>query len=128
MRSPFQLPSKPSRAVLRDIQIRLDAFLKILLAHSTFSTHEMLWEFFLVPDIQAEMMEQRSKLKAETRIETVRDEYEPIDDVLDVEQFVDHARDTVRSVNYSTKSVARRANMVRTATTGMVILVSFVLY
>jgi hypothetical protein len=55
--SPFQLPSKPSRAVLRDIQIRLDGFLKILLAHSTFSTHEMLWEFFLVPDIQAEMME-----------------------------------------------------------------------
>ena len=119
MRSPFQFPSKPSRAVLRDIQIRLDGFLKILLAHSTFATHEMLWEFFLVPDIQAEMMEQRSKLKAETRIETVREEYEPIEDVRDVEQFVDHARDMVRSVNFSTKSVARRANAVRTATTGI---------
>ena len=118
MRSPFQFPSKPSRAVLRDIQIRLDGFLKILLAHSTFSTHEMLWEFFLVPDIQADMMEQRTKLKAETRVEKVREEYEPIDDVRDVEQFVDHARDMVRSVNYSTKSVARRANMVRAATTG----------
>lgn len=119
MRSPFQLPSKPSRAVLRDIQVRLDGFLKILLAHSTFSTHEMLWEFFLVPDIQADMMEQRSQLKAETRTEKVRDEFEPIDDVRDVEQFVDHARDMVRSVNYSTKSVARRANMVRGKTTGM---------
>ncbi|KAH7403632.1 hypothetical protein BKA64DRAFT_457524 [Cadophora sp. MPI-SDFR-AT-0126] len=119
MRSPFQLPSKPSRAVLRDIQIRLDGFLKILLAHSTFSTHEMLWEFFLVPDIQADMMEQRSKLKAETRIETVREEYEPVEDVRDVERFVDHARDMVRSVNYSTKSVARRANMVRTTTTDL---------
>lgn len=118
MRSPFQLPSKPSRAVLRDIQIRLDGFLKILLAHTTFSTHEMLWEFFLVPDIQADMMEQRSKLKAETRVEKVREEYEPIEDVRDVEQFVDHAREMVRSVNYSTKSVARRANMVRVATTG----------
>ena len=120
MRSPFQLPSKPSRAVLRDIQIRLDGFLKILLAHSTFSTHEMLWEFFLVPDIQADMMEQRSKLKAETRIETVREEYEPVEDIRDVERFVDHARDMVRSVNYSTKSVARRANMVRASTTGKV--------
>ncbi|KAH7329970.1 hypothetical protein BKA65DRAFT_46952 [Rhexocercosporidium sp. MPI-PUGE-AT-0058] len=119
MRSPFQLPSKPSRAVLRDIQIRLDGFLKILLAHSTFSTHEMLWEFFLVPDIQADMMEQRSKLKAETRIETVREEYEPVEDVRDVERFVDHARDMVRSVNYSTKSVARRANMVRATTTDL---------
>ncbi len=119
MRSPFQLPSKPSRAVLQDIQIRLDGFLKILLAHSTFSTHEMLWEFFLVPDIQADMMEQRSKLKAETRIEKVRDEYEPVEDVRDVEQFVDHAREMVRSVNYSTKSVARRANMVKSATIGI---------
>lgn len=118
MRSPFQLPSKPSRAVLRDIQVRLDGFLKILLAHSTFSTHEMLWEFFLVPDIQADMMEQRSKLKAETRVEKVRDEYEPIEDVRDVEQFVDHARDMVRSVNFSTKSLARRANAVRISTTG----------
>ncbi|KAF5869915.1 putative vps9 domain protein [Botrytis fragariae] len=116
MRSPFQFPSRPSRAVLRDIQIHLDAFLKILLAHTTFSTHEMLWEFFLVPDIQAEMMEQRSKLKAEARVETVREEYQPIGDVRDVEQFVDHARDMVRSVNYSTKSVARRANMVATVT------------
>lgn len=119
MRSPFQLPSKPSRAVLKDIQVHLDAFLKILLAHTTFSTHEMLWEFFLVPDIQAEMMEQRSKLKAEARVENVREEYQPIGDVRDVEQFVDHARDMVRSVNYSTKSVARRANMVATVTTGM---------
>ncbi|CAL3963634.1 hypothetical protein PZA11_001196 [Diplocarpon coronariae] len=116
LRSPFQLPSKPSRAVLRDIQIRLDGFLKILLAHSTFSTHEMLWEFFLVPDIQAEMMEKRSKLKSEARIETVRDEYEPVDDVRDVERFVDHARDMVRSVNHSTKTVARRANMMRATT------------
>jgi hypothetical protein len=122
MRSPFQLPSKPSRAVLRDIQIRLDAFLKILLAHSTFSTHEMLWEFFLVPDIQADMMEQRSKLKAEARIETVREEYEPVEDIRDVEQFIDHARETVRSVNYSTKSVARRANMVRAASVGKKVL------
>lgn len=119
MRSPFQFPSRPSRAVLRDIQVHLDAFLKILLAHTTFSTHEMLWEFFLVPDIQAEMMEQRSKLKAEARVETVREEYQPIGDVRDVEQFVDHARDMVRSVNYSTKSVARRANMVATVTMGL---------
>lgn len=118
MRSPFQLPSKPSRAVLRDIQVRLDAFLKILLAHSTFSTHEMLWEFFLVPDIQADMMEQRSKLKSETRVEKVRDEFEPIEDIRDVEQFVDYARDMVRSVNYSTKSVARRTNAMRCALTG----------
>ncbi|KAK1987045.1 hypothetical protein LZ30DRAFT_580754 [Colletotrichum cereale] len=112
VRSPFQIPSKPSRAVLRDIQTRVDWFLKIMLNHPTFSTHEMLWEFFLVPDIQLGMMEQRSNLKAETRAEKVREEYEPVQDVREVEQFVDHAREMVRSVNYSTKSVARRVNSI----------------
>ncbi|KAF3061240.1 hypothetical protein GL218_03772 [Daldinia childiae] len=115
-RSPFQIPSKPSRAVLKDIQIRTDSFLKILLAHPTFATHEMLWEFFLVPDLQADMMEQRSRLKAETRAEKVRDELEPLEDIREVEQFVEHARDMVRSVNYSTKSVARRTNAIGVVT------------
>lgn len=125
MRSPFQLPSKPSRAVLRDIQLRLNTFLSILMSHSTFATHEMLWEFILVPDISSEQMEQRSKLKAEARIETVRDEYEPVEDLRAVEQFVDHAREMVRSVNYSTKSVTRRANALRIISTGK--LLSFIL-
>ncbi|KAI1330795.1 VPS9 domain-containing protein [Xylariaceae sp. FL0255] len=111
-RSPFQIPSKPSRAVLKDAQLRTDAFLKIMLRHPTFATHEMLWEFFLVPDLQPEMMEQRSRLKAFTRAEKVRDELEPLQDAREVEQFVEHARDMVRSVNYSTKSVARRINAI----------------
>ncbi|KAL7811578.1 hypothetical protein V8C26DRAFT_408382 [Trichoderma gracile] len=111
-RWPFQLPSRPSRAALRDIQIRTDWFLKIMLSHPTLSTHEMLWEFFLVPELQLEAMEQRTKLKAETRVEKIREEYEPMDDVREVEQFVNHAREMVRSVSYSTKSVTRRANAV----------------
>lgn len=119
MRSPFQVPSKPSRAVLRDIQIRLDGFLRVLLSHSTFATHEMLWEFFLVPDIQAEQMEERSNLKAQARIEKIREEYEPVDDIRDVERFVEHAREMVRSTNYSTKSVIRRTNAIRGAVIGM---------
>ncbi|KAG8170144.1 hypothetical protein KVR01_000889 [Diaporthe batatas] len=114
LRSPFQIPVKPSRAVLKDLQVRMDWFLRILLAHPTFATHEMLWEFFLVPDLQPDMMEQRSKLKAETRAEKVRDEFEPLDDIREVEQFVDHARENVRGVNHSTKSVARRTNIVGT--------------
>ncbi|KAF5007959.1 hypothetical protein FDECE_5728 [Fusarium decemcellulare] len=110
VRSPFQIPSKPSRAILRDMQARADWFLKIMLMHPTFATHEMLWEFFLVPELQLDMMEQRTILKAETRAEKVRDEYEPVEDVREVEQFVNHAREMVRSVNYSTKSATRRAN------------------
>ena len=118
MRSPFQIPSKPSRAVLRDIQVRLDGFLRVLLSHPTFSTHEMLWEFLLVPDIQQEKMAERSKLKAEALGDRVREEFEPVEDVGDVERFVNHAREMVRGVNYALKSVVRRTNAVRTITNG----------
>jgi hypothetical protein len=119
LRAPTQIPSKPSRATLRDLQHRVDWFLRILIAHPTFSTHEMLWEFILVPDVQPEMMEQRSRLKAETRAEKVRDEMEPLEEPGEIEQFVDHARDMVRSVHYSTRSVARRTAGINNAASGM---------
>ena len=117
-RTPFQIPSKPSRAVLHDIQVRLNNFLRIMLAHSTFSTHELLWEFILAPEIQPEMMAERSMKKAEIRSEKVKEEYEPVDDIRDVESFVGHARESIRGVNHSTKSVIRRVNSVRNATIG----------
>ena len=117
-RSPYQIPSRPSRAVLHDIQVRLDRFLKIMLVHSTFSTHELLWEFILFPEIQPEMMAERSKKKAELRGEKITEDYEPVDDIKEVELFVGHARDTIRGVNHSTKSALRRVNNIRTAACG----------
>jgi hypothetical protein len=118
LRSPIQIPSKPSRAVLKDLQGRMDWFLRVLLQHPTFATHEMLWEFFLVPDLQLDVMAERSKLKADALMEKVHDEFEPVEDLREVEQFIDHARDMVRSVHFSTRSVARRANVVGNVVTG----------
>lgn len=118
LRSPTQIPSKPSRAVLKDLQVRMDWFLRVLLSHPTFSTHEMLWEFFLVPDFQMDMMAERSKLKADALREKVHDELEPVEDLREVEQFVDHARDMVRSVHFSTRSVARRASAIGNVVNG----------
>ena len=112
-RSPFQIPSRPSRAVLQDIQVRLDKFLKILLAHSTFSTHELVWEFILFPEIQPDMMAERSRKKAEIRNENIREDYEPVEDVREVSTFAEHARESIRSVNHSTKSVIRRCTSIR---------------
>ncbi|KJZ73281.1 hypothetical protein HIM_07285 [Hirsutella minnesotensis 3608] len=109
-RSPFQIPTKPSRALLREIQTRTDWFLRIMLSHPTLSTHEMLWEFFLVPELQLDTMEQRTRLKVESRAEKIKEEYEPMEDVREVEQFANHAKDMVRSVGSSTKSVTRRVN------------------
>ena len=124
-RSPFQIPSKPSKAVLHDIQTRLDKFLKIMLVHSTFSTHELLWEFILMPEIQPDMMAERSLKKAEIRQENIMEEYSPVDDVRDVELFVGHARESVRPVNYAMKSVIRRVTGIRKASRGRFIKEGF---
>jgi ankyrin repeat protein len=115
MASPYLIPSRPSRSVLRDIQLRLDAFLKILLRHPTFSTHEMVWEFFLVPDIDSAMLSERSARKAELRVERLREEYEPIYDVREVELFVQHMRENIRALHHASKSVLRRTNKIRSA-------------
>lgn len=113
--SPYLLPSRPSRSILRDMQLRLDAFLKILLRHPTFSTHEMVWEFFLVPDIDSSMLAERSARKAELRVERLREEYAPIYDVREVELFVQHMRENIRALHHASRSVLRRANKVRSA-------------
>jgi ankyrin repeat protein len=117
--SPFLIPSKPSRSIARDIQLRLDAFLKILLSHSTFGTHEMVWEFFLVPEMEPAVHAERTKRKAELRMETVRDEYEPIIDVREVESFVTYAKESVKSVHLATKSVLLHTNALRHAQTDL---------
>jgi len=123
--SPFLIPSRPSRAVLRDIQLRLDNFLRGLLTHATFSTHEMVWEFFLVPDIDPAMLQERSKRKAEIRVENVRDDYEPIYDTHEVELFVAHAQDQVRRLSHNTKSLIRRTNKQRQINIDMSHLATF---
>ena len=112
-RSPFQIMSRPSKAVLEDIQMRLDKFLKLMLSHSTFSTHESLWEFILFPEIHPDMMAERSRKKSEIRAENVREEYEPVEDVYDVTSFVEHAGESIRSIDFSTKGITQRLNSVR---------------
>jgi hypothetical protein len=111
--SPYLIPTKPSRAVLRDIQVQLDHFLRTLLSHATFSTHEMVWEFFLVPEIDAAMLTERTRKKAEARVENIREEFTAITEVSDVELFVSHARDSIRVLHHSTKTVIRRLNKLR---------------
>ncbi|KAI9728727.1 MAG: hypothetical protein M1828_002833 [Chrysothrix sp. TS-e1954] len=113
LRSPFQIPSKPSRAVLRDIQLRLDGFLNALLTHATFSTHEMVWEFFLVPDIDPNMLAERAKMKAEARVDKLREEYDPLINTAEVELFVGHAQCQVSAVQAAYRAVFRNVNNLR---------------
>ena len=111
--SPFLIPGKPSRALLRDTQIRLDNFFHTLLTHATFSTHELVWEFFLVPEIDGEMLLERSKRKAEARVDNLKDDYEPVTDTLEVSNFVAHAREQVKGVTGTTRRAIRTVNQYR---------------
>lgn len=113
-RSPFQVHSKPSKAVLLDAQIQLDRFLKMLIAHPTFSTHEVLWEFFLVPDLRPEQIESRSKLKAEFLQETITDDYEPLTteaELRDIDSVVTHSRDIVRRLSINSRAIIRKGHV-----------------
>ena len=112
-RSPFLIPSKPSRAVLHDIQTRLDKILKMLLQHATFSTHEMLWEFFLVPDISTAMLAERTRRKASARVESVGHELSPLLDISGVEDFVNYAKVDLLEMQQATEDTIRYANNVR---------------
>lgn len=120
-RNPFQIHSKPSRSVLHDLQERLDCFLKTLLTHPTFATHEMLWEFFLVPELQPELMADRSHRKAAVLSETILDEFAPvsIEGMRDTEQFVTHAQEMVRGVHVNTRSLIRRGHAFHNGTSDL---------
>jgi len=117
-RSPFQIPSKPSRQMLRDLQLRLDAFLQSLLTHSTFATHETLWEFILIPDIDSSMLVDRAHRKAQLRLENLRDgAFDPMvvrDEVQAFEIFLQHARSQLVSSHNAYRAVFRRAASLRT--------------
>ncbi|RMZ85714.1 hypothetical protein DV737_g399, partial [Chaetothyriales sp. CBS 132003] len=117
-RTPFQLHSRPSRSVLYDAQTTLDRFLKVMISHPTFGQHEMLWEFFLVPDMALETIAERAKLKAELMQEKIQDEYEPMTssaDLRDVESVILHSRDLVRKVGVSTRALLRKGNVLNSA-------------
>ncbi|RMD40366.1 hypothetical protein DV735_g4757, partial [Chaetothyriales sp. CBS 134920] len=117
-RTPFQIHSRPSRSVLYDAQTTLDRFLKVMISHPTFSQHEMLWEFFLVPDMAPETIEQRARLRAQLVQEKIQDEYEPMTsagDLKDVESVIVHSRDLVRRVGISTRAVLKKGNMLNYA-------------
>ncbi|RPA78795.1 hypothetical protein BJ508DRAFT_416386 [Ascobolus immersus RN42] len=110
LRSPVQLPSKPSRAILNDLRASVDFFLRALLDHPTFGTHELLWEFFVVPEVRTEAAKERSQKKAQARRERVREEVAPVTDTREVDVFVNFAKDTLRGVSYSYRSLVRRVN------------------
>ncbi|KAI5294160.1 hypothetical protein KEM52_004583 [Ascosphaera acerosa] len=108
--SPFQIPSKPSRAVQHELQDHLDLLLKTLLVHPTFGLHEMLWEFFLVPEMETEMIRERSQRKAAVLTETIADDYRPVtkDGVREIEQVVSYTQEAVDALHAASSTLIER--------------------
>lgn len=122
LRSPFQIIPRPSKQILRDIQLRLNGFLQTMLAHPTFSTHEMLWEFFLVPDIDQRMLAERARRKAEIRVENLALDYSPLTspaEIAELEVFIGHAIDQLRHTHAALKWTTRKVAAIRNSAAGI---------
>ncbi|KAG0033648.1 hypothetical protein BGZ81_007775 [Podila clonocystis] len=85
--SPFLLsPSRPSKAVLTISTRRLDMFLNYLSDHPVLRNHELVWEFMLMPELQRDMITDRSQCKQESLVDSIFDNYPPVVDDLDHEE------------------------------------------
>ncbi|KAJ5098984.1 hypothetical protein N7532_005985 [Penicillium argentinense] len=117
-RNPFQIHSKPSRSVLHDLQEKLDRFLKTLLTHPTFATHELLWEFFLVPELQPDMVADRCRSKVAALTDTIAEEFRPIstEGMREIESFITHAQSMVRAVHVNSRNLIRRGHALQNST------------
>lgn len=117
--TPFNLPSKPSRAVLRDIQFRLDSFFKTLLSHPTFSRNPLVWEFILAPELDTKTLDARTDIIARSTTERIKEEYAPLADVRDTDAFIAHTRDAVATLDRATRTVREAVLRLRIAETDL---------
>lgn len=99
-RSPYESSMKISRQIVRELEIRLNAFLRSLLLHPVFGNHELLWEFLVLPEVYQQDVIERSRQKLESRKERQYGEevsYSKSD--LDfILTFLEHARQQVTNM------------------------------
>ncbi|KAG0282532.1 hypothetical protein BGZ96_000376 [Linnemannia gamsii] len=85
--SPFLLsPSRPSKTVLAISARRLDMFLNYLSDHPVLANHELVWEFMLMPELQREMIAERSLCKQENSIDSIFDNFPSVVENLEHEE------------------------------------------
>lgn len=69
------MPLRPSRQIVRETCSRLNAFIRALILHPTFSNHELLWEFLLVQDMSQQHCIERCRRKLENKRELQYEDY-----------------------------------------------------
>jgi hypothetical protein len=105
---PCAIPSRPARSVLHFLEHQLDAFLITLLRHPTVSSHELLWEFFMVSELQKDLIAERSRSKVENMTPAWEDEM-PLEETSSAESFFDYAREQIDGLKRSYQLVGRKA-------------------
>ena len=108
---PCAIPSRPARSVLHYLEHQLNSFLSTLLRHPTVSTHELLWEFFMVSELRRDLIIERSKSKVENMTPAWEDET-PLEETSGCEIFFEHARGQVDRLRYAYQVVGRKGQRV----------------
>ncbi|KAF9985116.1 hypothetical protein BGZ75_003351 [Mortierella antarctica] len=86
--SPFLIsPSRPSKAVLTASTRRLNTFLNYLSNHPVLANHELVWEFMLMPELQHDVISDRSRRKQDNNLDSIFDDFSPIVDNLEHEEI-----------------------------------------
>jgi hypothetical protein len=72
------------------------------------ATHELLWEFFMVADLQKDLIIERSKSKVQNMTPAWEEEI-PLEETSGSEVFFDHARGQVERLRNSYQMIGRKA-------------------
>ncbi|KAI8839279.1 hypothetical protein BC829DRAFT_421044 [Chytridium lagenaria] len=95
---------------LRKIVKRLNHFIHYLLSHPSFSTHELVWEFLVVPELDTSNISIRTRTKVESLLETITDNYPPVVDSPEQEDLLfKQAELTLTSLQTAIKNVGTSA-------------------
>ena len=111
------LSSTPSKAWSLQLMKQANDYLSGLLAHSTLHTHEILWEFLMLQDFDVERIAQRSKQKMKAK--RLADEYEPVQNLEEVETFFSHSLITLQELCKAYERANKTAASVEFCQSGM---------
>ncbi|CAO3570749.1 unnamed protein product [Mortierella alpina] len=85
--SPFLIsPSRPSKTVLATSTRRLNTFLNYLSNHPVLANHELVWEFMLMPELQHDVLSDRSRRKQDNNLDSIFDDFLPTVENLEHEE------------------------------------------
>ncbi|KAG0330533.1 hypothetical protein BGZ99_000003 [Dissophora globulifera] len=107
--SPFLLsPSRPSKTMLSISTRRLDMFLNYLSNHPVLANHELVWEFMLMPELQRDIIAERSQTKQENAVDSIFDNFPPVVENLEHEEtYFQHLNEEILKLDAAVQRVRK---------------------